>query len=163
LAKAIALYNSSPSTTESVLKWAETELSGDRTDTVHDLLAWLAGQMIETNKSKNKEVRGFLEWLEREIGAKIETLTNKTAVKSYHDHDFNHLGEVLKKNKKKISVNPSRREFQALLEDEFVNSMAVLNPLKEKIRTTDALIDEIVYKLYRLTQEEITVVKAGVA
>jgi hypothetical protein len=108
------------------------------------------------------EVRGFLEWFEREIGAKIETLTNKTAVKSYHDHDFSHLIEVLKKNKKNISVSPSRREFQALLGDEYAHSMSVLNPVKEKIRTTDELIDEIVYKLYRLTDEETRIVKAGV-
>ncbi|HHT9106826.1 MAG TPA: hypothetical protein ACFYD7_13295 [Candidatus Wujingus californicus] len=33
--------------------------------------------------------------LEREIGAEIDTLTNKTAIKEYHEHDFNQHLEVL--------------------------------------------------------------------
>ena len=37
--------------------------------------------MIEMNKDKNKEIKGFLKWFEREIGAEIDTLTNKTAIK----------------------------------------------------------------------------------
>ena len=37
--------------------------------------------------------------------------------------------------------------------------MAVLEPLKEKIKTTDKLIDQIVYKLYNLTLEEIEIVE----
>jgi hypothetical protein len=37
--------------------------------------------------------------------------------------------------------------------------MAVLDPLKDKIRATDNLIDQIVYKLYRLTDEEIEIVE----
>jgi type II restriction/modification system DNA methylase subunit YeeA len=35
----------------------------------------------------------------------------------------------------------------------------MLGPLKEKIRATDNLIDQIVYKLYGLTDEEIKVVE----
>ena len=34
-------------------------------DAVHDFLAFLADQMIEMNKKKQAEVKGFLEWLER--------------------------------------------------------------------------------------------------
>lgn len=37
--------------------------------------------------------------------------------------------------------------------------MAVLEPLKEKIKITDNLIDQIVYKLYDLTDEEIAIVE----
>ncbi|MCW7076767.1 MAG: hypothetical protein OCU18_05710 [Candidatus Syntrophoarchaeum sp.] len=50
---------------------------------MHDLLAFLAEQMITMNKHKNEEVKGFLEWLEREIGAKIEDLQLKTKIKEY--------------------------------------------------------------------------------
>jgi len=96
--------------------------------------------MIEINNKKNQEIKGFLKWLEREIGTEIEGLTNKTAIKEYHDYDINHLLEVLKKNKNKISTDPSARKTQELLETNFANSMKVLSPLKARIRETDVLI-----------------------
>ena len=37
--------------------------------------------------------------------------------------------------------------------------MSILEPLKAKIKSTDELIDEIVYKLYGLTEDEIKIVK----
>lgn len=49
------------------------------------------------NKKRHEETKGFLKWLEREIGSEIDTLSNKTAVKEYHEHNFNQLLEVLKK------------------------------------------------------------------
>jgi len=39
--------------------------------------------------------------------------------------------------------------------------MSVLNPLKDKIDATDNLIDQIVYKLYNLTSEEIEIVEGN--
>ncbi len=142
-----------------ILKWLEFELSKNRTDTIHDLLAYLAEQMIEMNKKKNKETKGFLKWFEREIGTEIENLSNKTALKEYHNHDFNKLLEVLKKNKNKISIDPSERKTQERLEKEYSKSLSVLTPLKERIQKTDDLIDEMVYKLYDLTPGEIKIVE----
>ncbi len=146
-------------TSHDILKWADIELTLNRNDTVHDFLAYLAEQMIEMNKAKNEEIKGFLKWLEREIGAEIDALTNKTAIKEYYEHNFDHLLEVLKKNKNKISVDPANRKTQELFEKHFTKSMTILEPLKEKIKATDDLIDEIVYKLYGLTDEEIGIVK----
>ena len=42
---------------------------------VHDLLAFLAERMLEMNRSKQQEIRGFLGWLEGYVGAKVEDLT----------------------------------------------------------------------------------------
>ncbi len=144
---------------QETIRWVEQEISAGRSDTVHDLLAHLAEQMIEMNKEKNEETKGFLKWLEREIGADIDDLTNKTAIKEYHEHDFNHFLEVLKKNRNKLSIDPSDRKKQELLENHFTKSMSVLAPVKSKIRTTDDLIDRIVYKLYNLTPGEIEIVE----
>jgi len=146
-------------TFQETLQWVEQELKQGRNDTVHDFLAYLAEQMIEMNRSKNEEIKGFLKWLEREIGAEIDALTNKTALKEYHDNDFNHLLDVLKKNKNKISVDPSNRKIQEALEKYLNESMSVLKPLKDKIDATDNLIDQIVYKLYELTDEEVEIVE----
>lgn len=96
------------------LDWVENELSVNRNDTIHDLLAYLAEQMIKMHKAKNEEIKGFLKWLEREIGVAVEELTNKTAIKEYNMHNFDSLLEVLKKNKKKISIDPSSRKKQEL-------------------------------------------------
>ncbi|MFH1212274.1 MAG: hypothetical protein V1659_05110 [Candidatus Woesearchaeota archaeon] len=61
-------------TIKETIKWVEKELINGRNDTVHDLLAYLAEQMIDMNKQKNEEIKDFLKWLEREIGAEIEDL-----------------------------------------------------------------------------------------
>ena len=144
---------------QNTIKWVGEELKAGRNDTVHDFLAYLAEQMIELNKAKNEEIKGFLKWFEREIGTEIDTLTNKTAIKEYHEHNFDHFLEVFKRNKNKISIDPSDRKKQELFENHFTKSMSVLEPLKEKIKLTDNLIDQIVYKLYNLTPEEIEVVE----
>jgi len=41
--------------------------------------------------------------------------------------------------------------------------MSILEPLKARIKETDELIDEIVYRLYGLTKEEFTVVNRVVS
>lgn len=148
-------------TFQNTMKWVEQELKNGRNDTVHDFLAYLAEQMIAMNKEKNEEIKGFLKWLEREIGAEIKELSNKTAIKEYHDHSFVHLLEVLKRNKKKISLDTSDRIKQELIENHFLKSIAILEPLKNSITATDDLIDKIVYKLYELTQEEIQIIESG--
>ena len=155
--EAVQLYRDSK--VNEVLKWADYELALKRNDTVHDFLAYLAEQMIEMNKKKIEEIKSFLKWLEREIGAEIEDLTNKTAIKEYHEHEFINLLDVLKKNKNKISTDPSARKTQKLFETHFAKRIKVLSPLKALISETDVLIDQIVYKLYALSPEEIAIVE----
>lgn len=126
----------------------------EESDVVHDLLAYLAEEMIEYNKEKNTEIKSFLEWLAREIGTEIENLSNKTAIKNYHEGTIDKLLDILKKNKKKLKIDPTRREFQEKIGGEFTKSITKLVPLKQKITATDKLIDQIVYKLYGITDEE---------
>lgn len=142
-----------------ILDWVERELKENRNDTVHDFLAFLADQIIEMNSAKNEEIKGFLKWLEREIGYEIDDLTGKTAIKDYHEGNIEALLAVLKKNKQKLSIDPSNRKFQERLEKHSSESISVLQPLKDKVQITDNLIDQIVYKLYGLTAEEIEIVK----
>lgn len=116
--------------------------------------------MIEMNKKKNEETKGFLKRFEREIGAEIDSLANKTAIKEYHEHDLNQLLEVLKRNRNKIFIDPSDRKKQEMLEKQFDRSISILEPVKARIKATDELIDEIVYRLYGLTAKEIKIVEA---
>ena len=131
----------------------------ERSDVVHDLLAFLAERMLEMNKQKQQEIRGFLGWLEGYVGAKVEDLSPKTKVQSYYEHDYESLLAALKKNRKKLAVDPARREPGETLRAEFEGSMKKLGPLRERIRQTDELIDAVVYRLYALTEEEIEIVE----
>ena len=131
----------------------------ERSDVVHDLLAFLAERMLEMNKQKQQEIKGFLGWLESYVGAKVEDLTPKTKLQSYYEHDYESFLAVLKKNGKKLAIDPSRREPAETLRAEFEGSLGKLLPLREKIRLTDDLIDTIVYRLYGLTDEEIKIVE----
>jgi len=131
----------------------------EKSDVVHDLLAFLAERMLEMNKQKQQEIRGFLGWLEGFMGAKVEDLTPKTRLQGYYEHDYESFLAVLRKNKKKLAVDPGRREPAEALRAEFESSMKKLLPLRERIRQTDELIDSVVYKLYGLTEEEIGIVE----
>ncbi len=133
----------------------------ERSDVVHDLLAYLAELMLEMNKQKQQEIRGFLGWLEGYLGAKVEELTPKTRLQSYYEHDYESLLAVLKNNKKKLAIDPARREPAEALRAEFEGSMNKLLPLRERIEKTDRLIDAVVYRLYGLTEEEIGIVEGG--
>ena len=95
------------------------------------------------------------------MGAKVEDLTPKTKLQSCYEHDYEGFLAVLKKNKKKLAVDPSRREPAETLRAEFEGSVGKLGPLRERIRLTDDLIDAMVYRLYGLTDEEIKIVKGN--
>ncbi len=130
----------------------------EKSDVVHDLLAFLAERMLEMNKQKQQEIRGFIGWLEVYIGAKVDDLTPKTKLQNYHEHDYESFLAVLKKNRKKLQIDPARREPAEALRAEFEGSVGKLGPLRERIRLTDELIDAVVYRLYGLTEEEIRIV-----
>ena len=131
----------------------------EKSDVVHDLLAFLAERMLEMNRQKQQEIKGFLGWLEGYVGAKVEDLTPKTKLQSYYEHDYEGFLAVLKKNRKKLAIDPARREPAEALKAEFEGSVGKLAPLRERIERTDGLIDAIVYRLYGLTDDEIAIVE----
>ena len=167
LEKAKTLYQSylDIGSTDCVLGFVKDHLTAEpeRADVVHDLLAFLAAGMVELNKTKGAEIRGFLRWLEGEIGVEIGALQNKTAIQGYFDLTFNRLLDILKKNRRCIALDPSSRNFRESLEREFTASLAKLNPLLTRIQRTDTLIDQTVYRLYGLTDEEIATVAGNVS
>jgi len=132
----------------------------EKSDVVHDLLAFLAERMIGLNKERQEFIKEFLTWLEREIvKGSIEGLKNKTKIKEFHDYDFDALIEVLRQNRllpKLIAFGDQRQEA---LKKAYEATMSSLTPLRQKIAATDNLIDQIVYKLYGLTEEEIKIVE----
>jgi hypothetical protein len=113
---------------------------------VHNLLAFLAERMLEMNKQKLAwRSRASWGWPEGYVGAKVDDLTPKTKLQGYYEHDYEDFLAVLRKNRKKLAIDPARREPGEALRSEFEGPVGKLLPLLEKIRQTDELIDAIVY------------------
>lgn len=92
------------------INFVEKLILDNKSDVVHDLPSYLAGHMIEMNKKKNEEIKGFLKWLEREIETDIENLKNKPTLKEFHNYDFDKFLGVLKENQKNTTIHLSERE-----------------------------------------------------
>lgn len=149
----------------------------EQSDVVHDFLAFLAEQMIEMNKEKQKEIKGFLNWLESQLkiqpdkcgNSGIDALVGKTQLKNYlGDYQkgeshlcFEDFWEILEKNSNRIQASLISRKLYENIRSEYGKSISKLLPLKEKLRKTDWLIDQIVYRLYGLTENEIKIVEGG--
>jgi hypothetical protein len=63
-------------------------------------------------------------------GAREEDLSPKTKLQSYYEHDYESFLAVLKKNKKKLAVDPARREPAEAIAAEFQGSVGKLTPLR---------------------------------
>ncbi len=130
----------------------------EESDVVHDLLAFLAEEMTRLNKEKQSMIKGFLIWLEKEIlKGSVEDQKNKTRIKDFHNNTFEDLLDVLKKNK--VVPDPCPSYKRDTIADEFSVAVNALTPLKARIKATDDLIDQIVYRLYELTKAEIAIVE----
>jgi hypothetical protein len=123
--------------------------------------------MIEMNKANQAEVKGFLAWLEREIGAALDALTGESRLRNYlGDYQKGEaelaladLLDILRRNRRKITADPSARAFQEALEREYTASWRRLLPLNARLAAADRLIDLIVCRPYRPTEDEIAVVE----
>jgi Alw26I/Eco31I/Esp3I family type II restriction m6 adenine DNA methyltransferase len=147
----------------------------EQSDVVHDILAFLAEQMIEMNKEEQREIKGYLKWLESQLKIQSDTdgntdmdaLTGKTQIKNYigdyqkgeGNLSFEEFWKILEKNRNRIQTNLKSRELYENIKSEYEKSLSKLLPLKEKLRKTDWLIDQIVYRLYGLTEEEVEIVE----
>jgi hypothetical protein len=147
----------------------------EESDVVHDLLAFLAEQMIDLNKRKQSEQKRFLAWLEGVLKIKpdnksntgLDALSGKTTIRNYlgdyqkgeEPASFDDIEDVLFKNRNRLGVSLSDARLVAKLKAEFEKSLAVLLPIKDQLAWTDRLIDLIVYRLYGLSEEEIAVVE----
>jgi Alw26I/Eco31I/Esp3I family type II restriction m6 adenine DNA methyltransferase len=134
------------------------DMEHEQSDVVHDLLAFLAEEMTQLNKEKQSRIKHFLTWLEKEIiKGSLEDQKNKTKIRNFHEGTIEELMDALKKNK--IVPDPYPSSTWDTISSEFSAAVNALTPLKAHIEATDKLIDQIVYKLYGLTPEEIVVVE----
>ncbi len=147
----------------------------ENSDIVHDLLTHLAQQMIDLNKQKQVEQKRFLAWLEAALQIHpdkkgrtgLNALTGKTKIFRYlgdyqkgePEPPWATIEDVLFKNKRRLGVSLNDTRLVARLRAEYEKSLDTLRPIKAQLARTDRLIDQVVYRLYGLTEEEIAVVE----
>ena len=108
--------------------------------------------MLSLNKQKQEKVNKFLHRFETNF--EIEKFSNK--MKAFNDYDFKTLISEL--NKKKIKLSLSQQDEW---EEYFNNFKTEINEFQKQIDKTDIEIDQMVYELYGLTDEEIEIVENG--
>ncbi len=146
---------------EQELAWmSEAGHSGKgRNDTVHDLLAHLAEKMTTMHEERVEMERAWREWVEALLPP------NHKLTKTFLERGWVEAGlregwsGVLAGFQAKKAV-PGAKDLQKL-KRETEQALGELRPLYERIRSTDELIDQIVYRLYGLTEEEIQLVEGS--
>jgi type I restriction-modification system DNA methylase subunit len=124
-----------------------------KTKNTHDFLAYLAQQLLVMNAEKQRVSGAFLGWLDGETAGNLDDFRPKK-FQDFWEYDFDEFYKWLKKNGESFSASD-----HAELQTEFEKYKTRLVGLYEKIEYTDRLIDDIVYILYGLSEEEIRTVE----
>ncbi|RLT36734.1 MAG: hypothetical protein DWI57_14410 [Chloroflexi bacterium] len=152
----------------SVVHRVQVALNEGQVDVIHDLLAFLAGRMIDLNKEKQAEVKRFLGWLEAKLripAPGLDALPGKTILQGYLGDYQKGAKETawadfyyrLHQNRNLLGV--ALDGVQGEIQTEYEKSLALLLPVKRQLAHTDNLIDQIVYKLYGLIDAEIELIE----
>jgi len=138
------------------LHFVEAELKARRTDVVHDLLAFLAERMTMTHQAKQETAKQFLTDLKDFHGIDAHALSPKAKLDEFWKLDVADLFGHFRANKV-----PLKESDEEKIRERFSKSKSVLVPLDSQIAFTDELIDQIVYRLYGLTPDEIKIVEGA--
>lgn len=129
---------------------------------VHDIVAFLAKQIVELNQRKQTETRGFLEWLEVFTGVQVDDWTLKSIVRTYATAGWDEFRRALEGTKRRITAINVDQEI-VTIKRRYDASVAIVQPLLDQVNTTDRLINRIVYALYGLNEDEIALVETRIA
>lgn len=116
------------------------------------ILGDLAKKQIELINSFQTEKRKFIKTIQRNYD--LDKVSGK--LEAWYELDFKSFNNELKKVKCKMSLS-QENEWAVF----FDNEKSKINILKAHINQTDKEIDQMVYALYELTEEEIKIVEAS--
>ncbi len=145
---------------ENVLAFAAAQLAAkpERADVIHDLLTFLAERMTVLGREKSAAAEKLVTDLKDFHGIDIHSLKPKTKLDEFWKLEATEVFAHFRANKltlKDYDEEKIRARFQKA-KDQLV-------PLGIQITSTDQVIDEIVYRLYGLTPEEINIVQNAAA
>jgi hypothetical protein len=138
---------------QDALCFVEAELQAKRTDVVHDLLAFLAERMTALNREKRSAAKQFLTDLKDFLGIDVYDLKPKTKLDKFWKLEAAEVFAHFRANKIRLKESDEEK-----IRGRFQKAKDELVPLETQIASTDQLIDEIVYRLYGLTEAEIKIV-----
>ena len=111
-----------------------------------------ADKMLELNQQLQERKNKFL----NSVKDNFEIKKNSNKLVTFYDYDFKIFLAELKKQKIKLSLGPQYDE----LKEYFTTYKNEINQLQTQISTTDKTIDQMVYELYDLTEDEIKIVES---
>ena len=160
LEKAKPLYKKSlaDGCPQDALHFVEAQLRAGRADVIHDLLAFLAERMITMNRERCTSSKQFLTDLKDFHGIDVHSMSPKTKVDEFWKLKAADLFFHFRANKVRL-----RGSDEEKIRERFSKAKSALVPLDSQIAFTDRLIDQIVYRLYGLTPEEIKIVESASA
>ncbi len=112
----------------------------------------LAKKMIEKNQELQKQSTHFLNMLK----AEYENIQTSGKLAAWYNLNWKQFTDELKKSKIVLSGVTKDDWFER-----FTRISSEIKTIQQAINTTDKQIDSLVYQLYGLTDEEITVVENG--
>lgn len=131
-----------------------------------ELLRELGERLNSLYQSNYDESKAFLRWFQRTYmlpDARLDDFAGKTKLQRYAEYPLDEILDVMRKNKKRLRGNPKDRKFQEEFEREFTASVSKQRPRFEAARRLEPVVEEIVYRMYRLSPEERAVVEDAAA
>jgi hypothetical protein len=130
----------------------------ERADVIHDLLTFLAERMTSLSRDKNAAAKQFATDLKDFYGVDVHSLKPKTKLDEFWKLEAAEVFSHFRANKLSLTDTDGKK-----IRASFQKAKDQLVPLARQISFTDALIDQIVYRLYGLTPEEIQIVEDSFA
>jgi type I restriction-modification system DNA methylase subunit len=111
-------------------------------------------EKADTMLQKNKELQTIKSNVVKLLQSRYSGININTKLNNWNELTFKDFCKELEKQKIKLSISE-----QAELMHYFEQEQAKANSIQQTITQTDKEIDNMVYKLYELTEEEITIVE----
>jgi len=143
---------------DAVLAFVAEQLAAkpERADVVHDLLAFLAERMTALNREKLAAAQRFLTDLKDFHGVDAHALKPKTKLDEFWELEAAEVFAHFRANKLRLKDSDEEK-----IRARFQKAKDKLMPLESSLVFTDDLIDQIVYRLYGLTEAEIKIVEGA--
>jgi hypothetical protein len=110
-----------------------------------------ADQILQLNQQLQEELNGFKHWIHKEFN--VDKLSKK--LENYYELSEDEFIDELRKKK----VDTKSRKNREYLEREFTESLAIIKPLIKEIERSDDEINQIIYDLYGLDDDEIDIIE----
>ena len=127
------------------------DFSNSSDKAAHDLIVEKVDSMLEKNKHLHKLLVNFLNLLKSRFS--LEKPSQK--LEKWYELSFDEFKKELKKKKITLSLSEEAEWLEY-----FTQQQTQARAINEVIAKTDAEIDQMVYKLYELTPEEIKIVES---